>query len=411
MTVLANLAIIILLLVLSGFLSCSETALFSLSRIEKKRLFETHTSRSKRVHALLETPRKTLLSILIGNLTVNTLAAAIVTVAAMHYLRPEWVGVMMAIFTVILIFVGEILPKSMAVRHNEKIALVSALPLRVIVWLLTPLRILFKSVTDRMMALILRDRKMATDILSEEELKTLVKIGEEDGVLETRERQMIQKIFELGERPVKDIMIPRIDVLALDIEDPVEKHLAVIRKRHFSHIPVYQETIDHILGVVSVQEYVLYSGKKALRELLKEPLYVPETKRIDDVLDEFKNSDNHFAVCIDEHGGTDGIVTMEDILEEIFGEYYDEYETPQNPIRRLGHHEFLVEGKVSLAEFNDYFQSHLESEKASTLGGFILERLGELPAKGKALEAEGFEMVIDHVIRHRIHQVKVRSKS
>ncbi len=403
-----NFSVLLVLLIISGFFSCSETALFSLSRIERKRLFETKPKAAKSVRQLLETPGKTLLTILIGNQTVNTLAAAIVSVTALEYLKPEISGAVMLAFTVILIFFGEIVPKVIAVRNHVSLSARTSWPLCLAVWVLSPVRILVKTVTDRILALLIRDKKTASETLSEEELSTLVKMGEEDGVLEAREGQMIQKLFELGQRPVKDIMTPRIDVLALDVDDSFQQHEAILRKGHFSYIPVYQQSIDHILGVVSVQEYLLKRERLPLKSLLRDPLYIPETKRIDEVLDEFKRREISFAVCIDEHGGTDGIVTQEDILEEIFGEYYDEYETPANPIRRFGREEYLVEAKISLVDFNDYFDSRLKSAKASTLGGFILENLGEVPTQGKVLEVEGFRIRIEHMIRHRIHQVTVR---
>ncbi|MFA7001836.1 MAG: hemolysin family protein, partial [Candidatus Omnitrophota bacterium] len=376
--------------------------------IDRKRLAEAHSKSARWVSALLDSPRRTLLTILIGNMTVNTLAAAIVTLTAMHRLSPEGVSLVMVLFTALLILTGEITPKILAVRNHERLARLTAFPMVAMAWLLAPVRFLFTVVTDRSLLFLGRGKKAPSEALTEEELKTLVKIGEEDGILDARERQMIQKLFELGERPVKDIMIPRIDVLALDADDAPEKHAEILRKRHFHYIPVYRGSMDEILGVVSVQEYLLNLGEKKLEALLKEPLYIPETKRIDEVLEEFKRRDVSFAVCIDEHGGTDGIVTQEDILEEIFGEYYDEYETPVNPIRRLAHDVFLAEAKISLSDFNAFFSSDLKSEEASTLSGYILEHLGELPSKGKVLSSGGFEMTIDHVIRHRIHLVSVR---
>jgi putative hemolysin len=221
---------------------------------------------------------------------------------------------------------------------------------------------------------------------------------------------MLHKLFELGERPIKDIMIPRIDVIALDVNDPPGKHIEAMKARRFAFLPVYQDTIDHILGVVSVQDYMLAGAERDLRALLKQPLFVPDTKRIDEVLEAFKEREISFAVCVDEYGGTEGIVTQEDALEEIFGEYYDEYDIPKNPVRRFGSHEYLVEASISLSDFNDFFKSRLQSQEASTLGGYILKRLGEVPQKGRVLEAEGFEMRIHDMIRTRIHHVMVRPK-
>lgn len=411
MTLLLQFFLLLILFIMSAFFSCSETALFSLSKIEKKRIAEKHPQLAHSITVLLESPRKTLLTILIGNLFVNTLAAALVTLIAMHYLHPEGVGLVMIAFTLSLIFFSEIMPKVIAVRHDEKMAMLTVLPLRFFVGLLAPIRFLFKVITDGVMSVLVPERKkVSSDSITEDELKTLVKIGEEDGVLDPQERHMIHKLFELGERPVKDIMIPRIDVIALDINDSSQKHVEMMKDRHFAFLPVYQDNIDHILGVVSIQDYMLAGPGCNLKALLQQPLFIPVTKRIDEVLEAFREKETHFAVCVDEHGGTDGIVTQEDVLEEIFGEYYDEYETPKNPIRRFSNNEYLVEAKIGLTDFNDFFNSELKSENTSTLGGYILEFLGEVPPKDKTFEVAGFEMRIHDVIRHRIHHVMVRPK-
>ena len=394
----------------SAFFAAAETSLFSLSKLERRRLEERHPRAARWVIDHLDHPRRTLVTILIGNLFVHVLAAAVVTLVSLETWGPRGTGLAVVLFAVLLILAGEITPKILAVRKNEALALATAFPLRVFSVLIFPLRRLTRWVTDWILRFLIREKTEHPDRISEEEFKTLLKIGEEEGVLDRQERHMIQKIFELGERPVKAIMTPRIDVAALDAADSREKHIEAIRKFHFSHFPVYQESLDHILGVVSVQEYMLDPGRD-IPSLLKQPLFVPETKRIDDLLAEFRRKDQNFAVCVDEYGGTAGIVTLEDVLEEVFGEFYDEYAKVENPIRPLGHEEFFVEAKIPLAEFNDYFSTHLEAEAATTLGGFILEKLGEVPEKGKVLQAADCDIRIHEVIRHRIKSVVVRPRS
>ena len=406
---LVHLSIIGCLFLLSGFFSSTETALFSLGHIEKKRLREKYPKFAGWVMTHLEKPRRTLITILIGNLIVNTLAAAMATLFAIRYLGLEYLGIAMVVFTLALILIGEIIPKVVAVYQSELLSLIVSTPLRLFEIVLTPLRWIVQWITDRCLSLITHESTEATESVTAEELQTLVKIGEEEGVLEPQERHMIQKLFGLGERPVKDIMIPRTDVIGLDIDDANEKHKELIQKYHFRLFPVYQENMDHVLGIISVQEYMLNQTRE-LRDLLKQPLFIPESKRIDEVLEIFKKHQIGFAVCVDEYGGTAGIVTQEDVLEEIFGEYYDEYEEVENPIRRYSHQEFLVNAKINLSDFNEYFSSQLQSEEASTLGGLILEKLGEVPKKGKTLETEQFDMRIHDVIRHRIHLVLVRPK-
>ncbi len=405
-----NVLIILVLCLISGFFSAAETAIFSLSKLEKRRLIERHPRSSKWVINHLDQPRRALVTILIGNLMVNTLAASVATLMFLEILGPARTGLAMAAFAVFFILACEILPKIIAVRKNEAVALILSYPLEIFTFFLYPVRRITRWITDWILSFLVPEKKARVDLISEEELKAMVKIGQEEGVIDLEERKMIHKLFELGERPVKSIMTPRIDVVALDLEDSMDRHVAIMRKSHFSNFPVYQGSVDHVLGVVSAQEYML-SPDKNLKLLVRQPLYVPETKQIDDLLGEFKKKNINFAVCVDEYGGTAGVVTLEDILEEIFGEYYDEYAKVEQAIRPLGAKEFIVEAKISLSDFNEAFNLHLEAQEAATLGGYILEKMGEVPEKGKELEISGFQIRIYEVVRQRIRSVIVRPQN
>ncbi len=398
--------ILLLLSLASGFFSAVETALFSLTRIENKRLEQRHPHLARAVKDHLQHPRRTLMTLLIGNILVNTLAVSFATLLVLRHFGGETLGWAMALYTFFVIVFCEILPKIVAARQNQRIAALSAIPLRFFAILFWPLSFLMHLVTHRMMAPA-SERKDKHDPVSEEELKTLVKIGEEEGVFDGQERYMIQKLFDLGERPVKEIITPRVDMVALDIDDPIEKHTELVKEYHFSHFPVYKDSPDHILGVISVHEYLLSDSPK-LEVLMKQPFFVPETKRIDELLEELRKRDEVFCVCVDEHGGTAGVVTLEDILEEIFGEYYDEYEKVVNPIRPLGHQEYIVDAKISVADFEEFFHVELETEEAATLGGFILEKMGKVPKPGEILETPELQIRIQKVIRQRILGVTVR---
>ncbi len=410
MDILFHSLVLLGLFVASAFFSATETALFSLSKMEKRRLTERH---SRLVHWILhhlEHPRRTLITILIGNLLANTLSAAIVTLLALHYFGPKAVGIFMLIYTLVLIVFCEILPKVIAVRRNEQLSLAFAFPLQIFAVAIFPLRYLTRLLTDWLLSFVIHEKIEHPDMISEEELKTLVKIGEEEGVLDRQERYMIQKIFDLGERPVRAIMTPRIDMIGLDIQDSASQHIETLKRYHFSQLPVFEGSMDHILGVISVQEYMLSSDRN-LKGLLRQPLFVPDTKRIDDLLEEFRKKQQGISICVDEFGGTAGIVTLEDILEEIFGEYYDEYAKVENPIRPIGQGEFLAEAKVGLQAFNEFFATELKADEATTLGGYILEKLGEVPEKGKTLETEELVIRIHDCIRQRIRSVIVRRRT
>jgi putative hemolysin len=288
--------------------------------------------------------------------------------------------------------------------------LLSAVPIQFFAFLLTPIRFCMKWLTDRFFHLLARERSDVKNALSEEELKVLISIGEEEGMLDSEERKRLHELFELGDRPVREIMTPRTDLAGLDVDDDTDKHFEIIRRNHYSQMPVFQNSMDQVIGVVDVQTYLLASEPR-IRQIMKKPIYIPETKKISDLLADFRSDREDFAVCVDEHGGTAGVVTLEDILEEIFGEFEDEYSKTQNPIRPLDADSFLVEGKITLDDFNEYFQSSVQSESETTLGGYLMEQIGEIPKKGARHENGHFEFQIQDMQRQRIRTVIVRKKS
>lgn len=398
-----------ILLLLAAFFAGTETALFSLNRIERRRLLEKHPKLGKPIDDLLSHPRRAIITLLIGNNIVHIAATAIATLLALHYLGSRGTGLAVAMFTVVLIFFGEFLPKIIAVRSNEPVALAAAPFLQVLSGILFPFRRVVQWVSDWILSFLIPGAKESPQLISAQELKVLVKIGEEEGILDREERQMIQKLFELGERPVRSIMTPRTDLVALRLGDPWDKQMEAMKNFHFSSFPVYQDSLDQITGVVSTQAVIL-GGEHDLQKYLKPVPYVPELKRIDELLRDFQKTGDRFAVCVDEFGGTAGVVTLEDILEEIFGEFYDEYASPEQPIRELGMGEYLVDAKISLAQFNEFFRTKLRSIEAETLSGFILEKMGRVPRKNDTLELKEFNFRIHDMARQRIVKVIVRPK-
>lgn len=410
MNITLHLIILGILFLLSFFFSASETALFSLSKLDKRKLKEQYPHLSQRIFELLQAPRRTLGTVLVGNLFVNTWATAIVTLMALEFWGREKLGSAIAVFMIFLIIFCEMLPKVLAVSNKVKMSLAVIVPLQVFTILLTPFRQAMRFISERILSFLIHEKIEHSDMISEKELKVLVKIGEEEGVLRKQERYMIQKLLDLGERPVKNIMTPRIDMIGLDVEDTSEKHSEIIKKCQFTHLPVFQGSLDHILGVVESQYYLLQEPRPNIKDVMRAPLFIPENKRIDDLLETFRSKDENLAICVDEYGGTAGMVTQEDILEEIFGEFYDEYAEVENPIRRLTEDTYLVEAKMHLREFNDHFSCRFKAEDANTLGGFLLEKMGVVPSKGAKWETKDFEFTIHAMIRQRIHQVLVRKK-
>ncbi len=397
------------LMVFSVFFSAAETAFFSLHAMDRDFIKRHHPHIGKWVIEHISHPRKTLSTLLVGNLLVNTWATALVAFHSFELWGARATLWATAIFGLFLVGFAEMIPKILALRFKIYVALFSALPVNLFVFIFAPIRIGMKWLTDRFFHFIVRENSDASGTLSENELKVLVQIGEEEGMLDADERKRLHELFELGDRPVREIMTPRTDLAGLDADEDADKHFEIIRRNHYSRMPVFQNSMDQVIGVVDAQTYLL-SSEPRIRQVMRKPIYIPETKKISDLLADFRGSRESFAVCVDEHGGTAGVVTLEDILEEIFGEFEDEYAKTQEPIRPLEGETFLVEGKITLDDFNDYFQTNIHSESETTLGGFLMEQIGEIPAKGTRYENDTFEFQVQDMQRHRIQSVIVRKK-
>lgn len=401
-------AVLIALFALSAFFSSTETALFSLSQIERRRLSQQHPRIGKVVERLLSEPRRTLITILISNNLVNVAAASVVTLLAISQLGEEGVGVTIALFSLVLIVFGEITPKVFAARNDIFFSLICAVPLDIIARIFLPLRVVFRTISNYVLSFIIKD-KAKTDLISEDELKALVRISEEEGALRKEEERMIRHLIDLGKRPVKQIMVPRPDLVAFDIQDGREKLVELIKKYHHTYIPVYEGSLDHMVGVIAVQEFML-DTKGRLKEIVHQPIFIPETKPIDEVLEEFRSTKKEFAICVDEYGGTAGLVTIEDILEEIFGEFYDEYAKTEPSVKQMDSGN-LVQAVISLHDLNEKLGLHLKSELSETLGGWILEKLGRIPKPHETFTFEDVEFEIAEVAKQRILRVLIRKKN
>lgn len=405
-----KLILLVILLAISAFFSGSEAAIFSLSKLEKKRLSHDHPHVWKTISSLLDRPRRTLITILIGNMVVNTMATTMVTVMAVELFGPSGIGWTIAIFTFVLVIVSELTPKVFSIRHDERVALISAIPLDIFARIFYPFRRLVRWVTDGILSLLVRNVKKNADLVSETELKALARIGEEEGAIRPEEGEMIHNLINLGNRTVREIMTPRTDLIAFDVEEGPQKLATLIKQFHFSHFPVYEKSIDNLLGVISTQEFML-NQKSDFKTLIRPPYYIPETKPIDELLQEFQKKHERVAICVDEYGGTAGLVTLEDVLEEIFGEFYDEYEKADPLIRNFGEGRFLVHGKANLHEVNEMLNLSLTSEASETLNGWLLEQFGRIPKQQESLRRDEVEFIVKEVFRQRILKVEIQKYS
>ncbi|MFH0765940.1 MAG: hemolysin family protein [Calditrichota bacterium] len=412
-----KLAVIVLLLVLSAFFSSVESAFFSLSRSALDRLRESSDSRAKRAARLMDNPRRLLATILTGNTIVNTAAAALAALAAAD-LALRWdvnpnLAVTLEILLVsgIILFFSELTPKLLALRNPEKWAVQSSGGLAICRVLLMPLAepLAFFSAT---LARVLGIKQHNVLALSEEEIRALVQVGHAHGALELEERRMIHSIFEFGDTIVREVMVPRIDVVAVDLNVPLEELLQLVDSRGHSRIPVFNKTIDNIVGVIHAKDLLQVTQNPSrydLSKLSRPAYYVPEEKKIDDLLREFQTQKVHMAIVVDEYGGTAGLVTLEDIIEEIVGEIQDEYDSEQPLIKKLDNGDILVSGRIGTYDLNEMQGVELvpDSEAYDTLAGFIYSSLGHVPKKGEGFEHKGYRFVVDEVHGKRIIRVRI----
>ncbi|GBE29681.1 magnesium and cobalt efflux protein CorC [bacterium BMS3Bbin04] len=412
-----EIVVFIALLVLSAFFSGSETAFFSLSKAQIRDMRERTDLGARRVTRLLDRPRDLLVAILIGNTVVNTsaasIAALVVTKAAMAAgMDPRWALLaQILIVTFLLIVLVEISPKVFALKNNERWAMTLSGPVQLAGLIMWPVTKLFVALVDLLARLFGVE---ATRILfNEEELRTLAEVSEEHGVLEEDEREMIHSIFEFGETEAGEIMVPRIDMVAVQKDEKVEQLIRTIREKGHSRIPVYDKDVDHIVGILYAKDLIGtdrngHAGK-AVSEVMRDAYFVPESKRIATLLREFQKNKIHMAIVVDEYGGTEGLVTMEDVMEEIVGEIQDEFDTEEELLHRLDDGDILVLAKMEVSDFNHEINEDVvpKGEDFDTLGGFIFQLAGDVPTPGQEFHHSGWSFKVNAVDGNRILSLRV----
>jgi gliding motility-associated protein GldE len=372
---------------------------------------------SKQVVQLLTHPRKLLITIIVGNTVVNIGAASLAAIVTLDIcgklgIDPK-IGVLIDIIivTFVILIVAEIIPKVAAIKNYKNIARNFAFPLTLFYYIFSPIVSIIHTLTQWLTSIfnVGKDRLL----LSEEELRSIVDMGEEKGTLQQDEKEMIHSIFEFSETTVKEIMIPRIDMVCISIDSKLESLLSVIKKYLHSRIPLYKEKVDNIIGIIYSKDLLPFVNRKSnedvnLEKLARPAYFVPEQKKIDELLREFQSQQIHMAIVVDEYGGTSGIVTLEDIIEEIVGEIQDEHDSEQPLYQKISENEYLVDGGINLEEMNEELNLNLPTEEGvETLAGFLFGLFGSVPKEKQSVSYENTTFVIDNVIRRRITKVKI----
>ena len=406
---LVRLLLIGILLVCSAFFSGSEAALFSLNTVQVERLRERGGVVGRLIAAMLQHPTNLIITFLVGNEIVNV-ALAVTTTSLALLLYGEG-GEYMAIVatTIILLLCGEVTPKSLAVRYPERVSRLVAWPIQAFAYVITPLRWGLRKLVDAVMG---AHAERPISLITTEEFKTMVEISEGEGIIDQRERHLIQRVFEFAGHRVSQIMTPRTDIFALEVSEALTTALPKIKDNRFSRIPVYEGTIDQIIGILYAKDLLPYSRhpelEVKLRDLLHPVFFVPESKRIDDLLREFQRNKVHMAIVVDEYGGVSGLVTMEDALEELVGEIVDEFDIEEIMYRQIDAETYVVSARLPLDEFNAKLGVSIPRGDADTIGGHVFHLFGKLPKRGEAVSAHGLTFTIEHIKGTRILEIRVR---
>ena len=402
--------VLIILLVLSGFFSMSETALMALSKIRIRHMVEEGVKGAKLVEKLTEDPNKLLGAILIGNNIVNILASSLATTLFVSLVGPSGVGVATAVMTVLVLIFGEITPKSIAKQKSEEVSLKVSKPINIIVKILKPFIGIFSFISSLFIRLLGGDPKATEPFITEEELRTMVGVSEEEGVLEDVEKEMIFNVFDFADSQAKDVMVQRVDIVAVDTEATYEEVLEVIKTEQFSRIPVYNQTIDDIVGVLYVKDLIIAGQNKEgfkVSDYMRVPYYTFEFKKIKELFNEMKKTRNHLSVVLDEYGGTVGIVTIEDLIEEVFGDIEDEYDDYDKEIEVVKEDEYIVDGSAKLDDISELIGVNMESEEFDSVGGLIIGELGRFPDNKEEVTLNKIRFVVEEVDKNRIKKVRI----
>ena len=404
--------IFIFLLILSAFFSGTETAYFHIRKHRK----ET----PEKIKSVLDSPQRLLVSLLTGNTIVNvsiaSLAAYITAGFADDYTWSKSTLILMEVLvvSVVVLIFGEILPKMIAIKYSKEYALKMYTPLKIMMFILSPIAQGFNAITNVVIKIIPFRKEKIFD--SEEELKILAELGEEEGTLQEEESDMIQSIFDFKEKTVGEIITPRVDIVSLKSDESIDKAMDIIGERQFSKIPIYKDTIDNIKGILYAKDIIPYlMGSRSnvnLQTLARQPFFVPETKPIDDLMEEFKLRKTSIAIVVDEWGGTEGLVTLEDVVEEVMGEIRDPYDQEESNVLKQPDGSFIVDGSITIYDLEEETDINFpEDRDYDTLGGFILDILTDIPQTGEQVEFNDMVFTVQTVENNRIGKIKIQINS
>lgn len=412
-TVVIRLVLVVVCLVLSAFFSSSETALTTVNLIRIRNLADNGDKAAAWVLKARRDQSKMLGAILIGNNVVNLSASSMLTVLVTDVFGSQAVGAATGVLTLLVLLFGEITPKTIATLEAEKNALRFARVICLLMTILTPVIFVVNLLSGGVLRLLGVDPNKPTDSITEDELRTIVEVGHEKGVIESEEKEMINNVFDLGDSVARDIMVPRIDMSFVDVEASYEELMEIFRRDHYTRLPVYEDNTDNVIGIINMKDLILLEDRVAfsVRDYLRQPLFTFESKKLSELMIEMRKTSNNIVIVLDEYGATAGLITLEDILEEIVGDIRDEFDADEeDELKEISKGEYLADGSMNLDDINDRLGLELVSEDFDSLGGFMIDRLEHLPAEGEEVDTEEVRLVVEKVNKNRIDKVHIYVK-
>lgn len=407
-----QLVILVLLLSASAFFSSAETALMTSNKLRIRNLAENGDKRAEKVLEITANTDKMLSAILIGNNIVNLSASALSTTLTLKLFGSSLVGVATGVLTFLILVFGEITPKNVASKNAEDMALKYIGIISILVIVLTPAIYIVNKVAGIVISLFIKNND-DNNMVTEDELRAMVEVSHEDGVIEKEEKKMIVNVVDFGDTVAGDIMLPRVDMVMVSVESSYGEILKIFREERYTRIPVYEESPDNVIGILNVKDFLLIEDKEnfSVKEHLREPLYTYEYKKTSSLMVDMRKTGANIVIVLDEYGTTVGLITLEDMLEEIVGEIRDEFDADEDEgITKISETEYLIDGSTNLDDVNDRIGLELSSEEYESIGGIIMEKLGRLPVEGEVITFDNIILTVKKMDHARIEKVGLKLK-
>ena len=400
-----DIIILSFLLCFSAFFSAAETAFFSISRTQARHLAKDNQKPFVLIHQLKETPHRLLTTLLIGNNVANIGASALATSVALKAFPDYALGLATGIMTLMILVFGEVFPKSMATRNNVAIARLTVYPVYWFSILFFPFSTFLNFIP------LLTGKVQKTSIVTEEELMTIVEVVEEEGEIKEEERELIHNIFEFDDTDASEIMTPRADMFVVEAGQPLD--LQAVASSGFTRIPVIEADIDHVIGIVNIKDIFVHQSVPCqpvdIRNIMRPPYFIPENKKLDSLLRQFKKRKNHIAIVVDEHGGISGLITLEDVLEELVGEISDETDLEEPRIIKVQNNEWIVPGKSDIDEVNELIPMEIpDTKEFDTFSGYVLNQTGRIPKMNEEIPIGNFLVIVQEMDGNRVNQYRIK---